>query len=241
MKKLVEHLRSDWYKYLLEMLVITIGIIGAFMLNGWKESSDNQSTEQSILREIRSNLAEDLLAIQDDLTHMDTIERAGHQLLYFIKNNDSPTIEFAKNVAKIRVTPHFDPNKSGYQLLLSKGVGIIQNDSLRKAITKLFESTYSYYYRYEEERIHFRLQYISPGLQAYFYADTSSIDDSQFIDYGSFSISLSDYSDLKRENKFSKLVSLIIFENEGVQLRARIVEQGILNLIEQISRELEQR
>lgn len=35
MKKILEHLRTDWYKYLLEILVLTIGIYCAFELENW--------------------------------------------------------------------------------------------------------------------------------------------------------------------------------------------------------------
>ncbi|WP_420576800.1 DUF6090 family protein [Ekhidna sp.] len=240
MKRIFTTFNEKWPEYILEILVITIGILGAFALNRWKENRDNAVTEVQILKEIRGNLKDDLLGIQDDLMHMESVRQGGLHILEFIENNDAPTVDFSNSMARLRVTPHFDPNNSGYELLISKGVGIIQNDSLRQSITKLFESTYSYYRRYEDERVQTRIHHITPGLMEYSMADIDVWDNTFLGDYGTFEVSPSDYARLKEEKKFRKLVRMILNENEGVRYRARKVEKGIKQLIEDLNIELEQ-
>jgi len=67
MKKILNHLASDWYKYLLELIVITAGILGAFMLNGWKESLDNRSEEVRILKGLKEEFEVNLKEVERNI------------------------------------------------------------------------------------------------------------------------------------------------------------------------------
>jgi hypothetical protein len=53
---------------------------------------------------------------------MDSLNNSCLYMIDFIKTNVSPNKKFYIEAAKLRVAGHFDPNKSGYSLLTSKGV-----------------------------------------------------------------------------------------------------------------------
>lgn len=52
MKKILKHLGEDWYKYVLELIVITAGILGAYALNNWNEERKAAIEEQEILKQL---------------------------------------------------------------------------------------------------------------------------------------------------------------------------------------------
>lgn len=64
MKKILEHLQAEWYKYLLEILVITFGILGAFALNNWNENRKEREEEQVLLESLLSDFQQNDTLIQ---------------------------------------------------------------------------------------------------------------------------------------------------------------------------------
>lgn len=218
-----------------EIILVVIGILIALQINNWNDNVKERNTEQKILLELLSNLEHDLLEIQSDIGAMDSINRSTQDIIQFIETDAQPTEKFRYDVAKLCVNPHFDPNKSGYNLLMSKGVEIILNDNLRESISKLYESLYPYYYRYEEERTQFKLSQINPVLLRYF----DWLPQPELVFFGHLHISQADYLKLKMDPGFSRLLHAINFGNTLVQNRAQRVEKGIQSLIDEIKTELE--
>lgn len=240
-RKIRQKLLSEnkFNKYLLyaigEIILVVIGILIALNINNWNDEKKERNLEVKILKEIHSNLEHDLLEIQEDIGVMDSVDLASKNVIYFLKTQDEPTEEFYDDVAIIKVAPHFDPNKSGYELLVSKGVEIVLNDSLRGAISVLYESAYSYYNKYEEERIKFKAEQINPVLLRYFTAATKP--DSMWK--SSFFISPEDYRLMRNESVFFKLVNIINFENHIVYDRAGRTKKHIDSLKKLIEEELQ--
>ncbi|MEQ8240343.1 MAG: hypothetical protein RIA69_14085 [Cyclobacteriaceae bacterium] len=63
MKRLLTTLAEKWPEYLLEILVLIIGIYGAFAVDNWNESRKDKLLENEILSEIKVSLIKTL----DDL------------------------------------------------------------------------------------------------------------------------------------------------------------------------------
>jgi hypothetical protein len=230
---------TKFSKYVLyatgEIVLVVIGILIALQLNNWNDTIKERSVEIKILREISSNLQYDLVEIRGDIAANDSVIEACKDIIRFMKTESIPSEAFYYDVAKLRVNTHFNPNKSGYNLLVSKGVGIVLNDSLRGSLSLLYESLYPYCYRYEEERTQFKLQEINPTLLKYFKWHVRP----ELLFFGHYQISSIDYLMIKKDADFPKLLYAIAFDNTLVQNRAHRVERGIESLIFEIEKELD--
>ena len=235
-QRLVKENRTS--KYLLyaigEIILVVIGILIALQINNWNDERKTKNLEEKILKELHVNLSMDLEELQDDVSYMDNINSASLDVKEFIENNEFPNDSIFKVISILRVTPHFDPNKSGYQLLQSKGVEVISNDSLRNDISLLYERSYPYYKRYEEERLRFHALHSEPLLLKYF---TMQFNLSRKY-YGDFKISQEDYNKIRTDDAFLKLLSAIAFENAAVQNRGQGVIKNIKSLLNSIEKEI---
>jgi len=228
-------------KYMLyaigEIVLVVIGILIALWLNQRASFNAEREGEIRVLKEIRRNLDGDLKEINLDITYMDSLNLACDEIINYIKINDKPNARFERNAAVMRVTTHFNPNKSGYNLLVSKGIEIIENNELREAISVHFESLYTYYNLYEKERIQFRLLHIEPVLINYF--GWKKRPNSPYL--GIYSVSQSDYTKLKSDDIFYKTIIASQRENYSLQDRAYRVHKSIIELSKLLDEELAER
>ncbi len=66
MKAIFSHLKTDWYRYLFDIIVVILGIMIAFSLNNWNESKKQVTLEQQYYKDILQELNEDLLKIKEN-------------------------------------------------------------------------------------------------------------------------------------------------------------------------------
>ncbi|WP_221391531.1 DUF6090 family protein [Dyadobacter sp. NIV53] len=137
-------------KYAFEFLTIFIGIFAAFALDNWKENRKDQQTEIKILTEISNGLVKDL----DDININEMGHKQGLEATKFFRNlittpqikTSSPAFLYF-NLFRDFVSVQ---NTSGYETLKSKGLEIIENDSLRSNIISLYEYDYNALRKLEE-------------------------------------------------------------------------------------------
>ena len=217
-----------------EVVLIIVGILMALKINDWNEENKARVIETNILTEIRSNLHHDMEEIQYDIVSLEDNLKACDDIIQYLDTHESPSIDFFDMVGLLGVNPHFDPNRSGYDLMVSKGVEIVRNDNLRKSISILYESRYTYYYRYEEERNQFLLHNTFPKIVEYF-----SLGYKPGTKYlAQHDISPKDYAQLKNDTGFLKSVHAIKYKNSMVLDRAQGTEESIVDLIDQLNEEL---
>lgn len=137
-------------KFGLEFITIFIGVFAAFALNNWNDNRKNNHTELKILSEIENGLKQD---IKDIDINIDGHKQGLLAVKFFNKlvldkptNNDSLTYYYfilLRDFISVQ-------NISGYETLKSKGLEIIENDSLRTEILSLYENDYNSLRKLEE-------------------------------------------------------------------------------------------
>ena len=123
MKKLVSILRQKWAEYFLEILVITVGILGAFLLNNWNDNRISNKvydqTIQRLIEDVKSDIKRydyldgrlegrvqrcdsvlllfDSLNGQDDITSMISV----HLINFFLVEANTTTYDEMLNTGRL--------------------------------------------------------------------------------------------------------------------------------------------
>ncbi|MEQ8239669.1 MAG: hypothetical protein RIA69_10680 [Cyclobacteriaceae bacterium] len=220
-----------------EVILVVVGILIAVNIDDWKNESQNRKLEDKILREISSNLSLDKEGIQEDIDLMKFMSRNCDSLLTYLNRYDEPPEVMKEIGVVLRGTPHFNPNLNGYKLLETKGVDILINDELRNEISSLYEIWYTYYAKYENERVNYVLNIVKPKLVDYF---NMSLNPDYYMK-SEYNISSDDFRKMKSDEYFKKLIKAVKYENQLVLLRATQLQDEISGLETSIAKELEMR
>ncbi len=142
---------ENWTQYGFEFLSIFIAVISAFALNNWNENRRDAHSENKILIEISNGLEKDLEDIK--------LNKGGHESGIIACNYFREA--FAGKEVKVdslmihyfNLTRDFVSiqNIAGYETLKSRGLELINNDSLRLKIISLYEYDYNILRKLEEE------------------------------------------------------------------------------------------
>lgn len=154
-----------------EIILVVIGIILAVQINNWIEQDKRQDLQVEILREILKNLEGDLVEITKEVDDYKLMLVYDSTLLVAARERLLFTDSLEAYAYTLEINGHVNPTLSGYELLQSKGIDLIMDDSLRITLTDLYERWYTYYMKYENERIAFVQTVIKPYMTKNFYQE----------------------------------------------------------------------
>ncbi|MFN3939459.1 MAG: DUF6090 family protein [Chitinophagales bacterium] len=157
-----------------EIVLIVIGILIAVQINNKNTERQRKVLEIKILNEILNNLSDDLVQIKDEIFSDSVIIHADSLLISHIRLSASFNDTFAGYLRVAEMFPHFDSKESGFQLLESKGIDLITDDSLRIKITDFYKREYPYFRKYERERVEIIQTIIKPYWTEHFYLESYS-------------------------------------------------------------------
>jgi len=166
---LTEGKTGKYLKYAIgEIVLVVIGILIALQINNWNEKRKASELELRVLREISENLGEDLVSLENDvrlneggIKNVEAIENA-------LESNMPLTDSLLIRFGRITFNPTYTLKASGYKNLSSIGFQIIVEDSIRKSITHLYETQYSFLKEREETAEKAISDYLNSRYQDYF-------------------------------------------------------------------------
>ena len=88
MNSIIKALRKNWAKYLIEALVITFSIIGAFMLDNWNEERQNRKEEQVILAGLKEEFLENLDEVSRNIGLNEDVITATYAMIDLLRSED---------------------------------------------------------------------------------------------------------------------------------------------------------
>jgi len=147
MKKILETLKRKWAEYLLEIIVITIGILGAFILNNWNDNRANRILETEIYNDLYMSLQTDSIQLVKIIGDLKASIEAQKKI---IQNNHDDLI--SKYNAQILLNDFyrgiysFFPKKGVYNLLMRNNqLDLITSDNIKSQLIELYDYEYQRY------------------------------------------------------------------------------------------------
>jgi hypothetical protein len=155
-KLLTENKFSKYLLYAIgEIVLVVIGILIALSINNWNEAKKTKILEIVTLKELKANLQADINDIQGDMKVYDIATNSSDILIDFIDGNIAYHDSLNIHIGKIPVQGVYTPNKVAYENLKVIGINLISNDSLRTAISNLYEGRYYYVENYMQTEYNF--------------------------------------------------------------------------------------
>lgn len=138
MKRILTTLSQKWPEYFLEILVIIVGIIGAFMLNSWNEERKQKQFEQQVLKQILTNLETDRATLFRIGNTCERAMYASDKILEFeVGNEHSDSLKFW--LGDIIQFDRFRPLTNSYELLKSSGLENLTNKNLAFLLGRYYD------------------------------------------------------------------------------------------------------
>lgn len=147
MKTILNTLRQKWAEYLLEILVITIGIIGAFALNNWNENRKEKSREVAFMKEVIENLKYDsircTLNAERNLTIIAGLDSLRSEIEFAIEDQPNPSDIYYLAFKYTKDYHLASFNSSAFDQLKSSGsIQLVKNRSLIFDLSDYYERYY---------------------------------------------------------------------------------------------------
>jgi len=220
---LTEGKTGKYVKYAIgEIALVVIGILIALQINNWNEKRKINTLELKALQEIASDLQEDLSSLENDIALNLRGLKSATIIRESLDNNPYYHDSLAIHFGRLDFNTTYTVKTSGFDNLKNLGFQIIANDSLRKSITDLYASEYSFLKEREELSEQRTYDYFSSRYIPYFKSLKSVDGTLSAVSY----YTPKDFEALKTDQNFQVLLDFIIYvKNDNLfTLKLTIIE-----------------
>ena len=136
---------GKYLKYALgEIVLVMIGILLALQINNWNNDRIERKLETNILSEILVNLEKDVINLNSKIELNEKHMVFNATVLEHLEQKTPLTDSLRLSYRRLIGRGTFEPITVAYENLKSKGIDLIHNDSLRIAISELYDFKYFY-------------------------------------------------------------------------------------------------
>lgn len=150
-----------------EILLVVIGILIALSIDNWNDERQLKNIERKYLQELKSNLQVDLDDVNHSISYTEDKMQSNLSVLSYLDGNEAFHDTLKQHFANIHGSLHFTPQTSGIEgIRTAEGIRIIENDSIRKSLSFLYDYMYEHVIYIEKEDEHrFQYQILIPVIQ----------------------------------------------------------------------------
>ncbi len=139
MRRLFATFFEKWPEYILEILVITIGIFGAFLLSSWNEGRTSLKQQEVYLNHILSNLTDDKEQLKELLVKSKDVEDRARKIIEEFKAQKLDVVHATNSAGIMALEKNFNGYRSGMDGLLNSGKLDLIPPKLSLALEEYYE------------------------------------------------------------------------------------------------------
>ena len=132
-----------------EILLVVVGILIALQINSWNEHRKLRIKEFKSLKELRSDLAQNLDDINGNITAFQDCQKSNEIIIYHIEKDLPYSDSLDYHFLNLYPFISFTVNQTTYETLKQNGFDLISNDSLRNLVSDLYSNRFKAYQTFE--------------------------------------------------------------------------------------------
>ncbi len=186
MRRIWSYGQPNFSRFLIEILIIMVGILLSLAFSSWLENRKDRKEEQLALEQIKENLLTDLQQLEDQLELRQRQLAFSQQMLDQIAD-DSLSIDqntFVQGMRYLAITVSFTPNTVTFETLKSTGqLGLIKEKQILENLVGLYQMQYGNVALNNGDLASFRERYILPFILENFNMQKSMTGKLEAIDF----------------------------------------------------------